>query len=122
MKARQTFPLLLLLTASLAPLLASAGEPVSACVSLGNNQEIVRAGNGEQFYLRDGEAHYRVGFRSSCDSITITPTVEISTNGEVGQLCPQGTKVKTKRDTCRVHSVEQITAEEFTRRRNLSKR
>ncbi|WAC64089.1 hypothetical protein OVA13_04730 [Pseudoxanthomonas sp. SL93] len=122
MNARQTLPVLLMLTASAAPLLAWAGEPVSACVSLGNDQEIVRAGNGDQFYLRDGQAHYRVAFRNSCDSITITPTVEISTNGQVGQLCPRDTKVKTKRDICRVQSIEQITAEEFTRKRNLARR
>jgi hypothetical protein len=111
----------LLFVSSLAPLAAQAGEPVTACVSLGNDQEIIRAGGGEQFYLRDGQSHYRVAFRNSCAAITMTPTVEISTNGQVGQLCPQDTKVMTKRGNCRVSAVEQITADEFAARKRRAR-
>ncbi|WFC43703.1 hypothetical protein [Pseudoxanthomonas sp. SE1] len=111
----------LLFVAGLAPLAAQAGEPVTACVSLGNDQEIIRAGSGEQFYLRDGQSHYRVAFRNSCAAITMTPTVEISTNGQLGQLCPQDTEVMTKRGNCRVSAVEQITADEFAARKRRAR-
>ncbi len=121
MKALHATPFLLL-CAGLLPLAASAGESVTQCVSLGNSQEIVRSAGGQQFFLKDGDSHYRVGFAHSCDSIMTTPSVEISTNGEVNQLCPEGTKVKTKRDSCRVEAVETISAEEFDRRKKRASR
>lgn len=112
----------LLLCAALSPALASANEPVNQCVALGGEQEVVRNAGGQQIFLRDGQSHYRIGFSKTCDSIVTTPSIEISANGEANQLCPQGTQVRTKRDTCRVDAVESISAEEFARRKKRASR
>ena len=94
---------LLAAAASFAPAaFAAKGEPVTDCVDLGDDQEIVRAGGGQQFFLRNGNEHYRVSFQHSCDSILTTPRVDISTQGQANRLCAADTRVKTKRDTCRV--------------------
>lgn len=122
MNSRRPTPLLLALTLAVAPIAAFAGEAVTDCVDLGDDQEIVRAGGGQQFFLRNGNEHYRVSFQHSCDSILTTPRVDISTQGQANRLCAADTRVKTKRDTCRVASVETMTAEEFATRKKRASR
>lgn len=122
MNSRRPTPLLLALALAIAPVAAFAGEAVTDCVDLGNDQEIVRAAGGQQFFLRNGSDHYRVAFQHSCDSIMLTPKVDISTDGQANRLCATGTRVKTSRDTCRVASVETMTPEEFAKRKKRSAR
>ena len=104
---------------------ASAKEDASlltACVDLGSNQEIVRNGSPGKFLLRDGDAHYLVDLRGTCSSITTSPTLTISTDGTVNRLCPEGSKVKTKRDICGVESVRSIDPDEFADRSKRASR
>lgn len=115
-------PLLLALALAIAPLAAFAGQTITGCVDLGDDQEIVRAAGGQQFFLRNGGDHYRVEFQHSCDSILLTPRIDISTKDQTNRLCATDTRVKTSRDTCRVASVETITAEEFAKRKKRASR
>ena len=101
---------------------ASASESATECVDLGSDQEIVRAGSGQQIFLRDGQAHYRISFARACDSIQLTPSIKISTDGQDNRLCPSGTKVRTKQANCAVDAVELISAEEFAKRKKRSSR
>jgi hypothetical protein len=100
---------------------AEQGTPIADCVSLGGQQEIVRAGGANRFFLKDGDRHYGVAFRRSCDSIATTSKVEISTGDEVNRLCPQDTRVKTDGDICEVSEIQQISAEEFSRRKKRAR-
>jgi hypothetical protein len=101
---------------------AESDAPLTDCVSLGKQQQIVRAGGNSQFFLKDGENHYNVAFRRSCDSILRTSKLEISTAGEVDRLCPQGTQVKTDDGVCEVSQIQPIDAEEFARRKARASR
>lgn len=101
---------------------AEQGTPLTDCVTLGNQQEIVRTGGGgDRFFLKDGDNHYRVAFRRSCGSISTTSKVEISTAGEANRLCPQDTRVETDRDVCEVSEIQPITADEFARRQKRAR-
>ncbi|MEL1264520.1 hypothetical protein [Pseudoxanthomonas putridarboris] len=124
MNSRRPAPFLLALALAFAaaPMAAAAGEAITDCVDLGNDQEIVRAAGGQQFFLRNGSDHYRVAFQQSCSSITTTSRIDISTEGQANRLCADDTRVQTNRDTCRVASVETISAEEFTKRKKRSRR
>jgi len=119
MKSRHLSTLALL---AFAPLLAMAGEPVTDCVELGSSQEIVRAAGGDQIFLRDGQSHYRLGFARNCDAVMMTPTIQISADGQLDRLCPAGTKVRTKTSTCDVSVVETISPEEFAKRKQRARR
>jgi len=101
---------------------ASASESATECVDLGSNQEILRAGSGQQIFLRDGQTHYRIGFARTCDSIQTTSSLTISTDGQENRLCPSGTKVRTKEANCAVNAVEVISAEEFAKRKKRGSR
>ncbi|WP_372013658.1 hypothetical protein [Pseudoxanthomonas sp. 10H] len=83
------------------------------CVDLSANQEIVRGGGAQSMLLRDGDSHYRVGFRGDCSSLSTASSIEIDTDGTTNRLCPKGTRVKTNRSTCSVGKVESIDAEQF---------
>ena len=122
MNSRRPTRLLLAMALAMAPIAAFAGDAITECVDLGDDQEIVRAGGGQQFFLRNGSDHYRVSFQHSCDSILTTPRVDISTQGQANRLCAADTRVKTKRDTCRVASVESMTADEFAVRKKRASR
>ncbi|MCR6627575.1 MAG: hypothetical protein NVV67_15255 [Pseudoxanthomonas sp.] len=122
MNSRRPTPLLFALALAIVPSAAFAGDSVTGCIDLGNDQEIVRAAGGQQFFLRNGSDHYRVTFQHSCDSILMTPRIDIRTGGQANRLCAADTRVKTTRDTCRVASVETMTAEEFAKRKKRSAR
>lgn len=100
---------------------AGQDTPLTDCVALGSQQEIVRAGGGDRFFLKDGDNYHRVAFRHSCGSISTTSKVEISTAGEVNRLCPQDTKIETDRDICEVGQVQQISADEFAQRKKRAR-
>lgn len=122
MTSRLPTHLLFALVLAIAPSAAFAGEAIAGCVDLGNDQEIVRATGGQQFFLRNGSDHYRVAFQGSCDSIMVTRRIDISTGGQANRLCAADTRVKTARDTCRVASVETMTVEEFAKRKKRAAR
>lgn len=98
---------------------AAENTQLTDCVDLGSNQEIVRSGGAQSMLLRDGDAHYLVGFRGDCGSVAIASSIKFSTDRVANRLCPTGTKVKTNRSSCNVGKVELIDAEQFA---NLKKR
>ncbi|KAF1722731.1 hypothetical protein SAMN06296416_101615 [Pseudoxanthomonas wuyuanensis] len=101
---------------------AADGTELAECVALGNHQQIVRAGSSEQFYLKDGDNHYRIGLGRGCGSLAIASKIELSTDGNANRLCPSGSKVKTNREICRVDQVTTISAEDFARRQARANR
>ena len=111
---------LLILTAGGA--MAADGPALADCVDLGGNQQIVRAGNGDQFFLKDGDNHYRIGLGRGCGGLAVASRIELSTDGTVNRLCPSGSKVKTNREICPVNQVSTISAEEFKRRQARANR
>ncbi|GAB3504869.1 hypothetical protein MNQ95_14485 [Pseudoxanthomonas daejeonensis] len=96
---------------------AAESTSITDCVDLSTNQEIVRGGGAQNMLLRDGDAHYLVGFRGDCSSLATATSIEISTDGAANRLCPKGSKVKTNRSTCSVGKVESLEAEEFASRK-----
>jgi len=112
----------LLLAGSAFSAAAAEKAPISQCVDLGKNQEIVRSGGGQNFLLRDGDAHYLVTFRDGCSSLATTPSLSIVTGESSNRLCPEGTVVKTKRDNCTVAKVETIGADEYASRKRRASR
>ena len=111
-----------LLALALAPPLVMAGEPVADCVALGDNQEIIRAGGGNYILLRDDQAHYRLEFARNCGSVTRTPTIKISADGQPDKLCPSNTTVQTHTSTCAVKTVELVSAEDFAKGKRRARR
>jgi hypothetical protein len=101
---------------------AAENTQLTDCVDLGSNQEIVRSGGAQSMLLRDGDAHYLVGFRGDCGSLATASSIEIDTDGTANRLCPKGTKVKTRRSVCNVAKVEVIDAEQFASRKRRSSR
>jgi hypothetical protein len=92
---------------------AAGNPPLTDCVDLGANQEIVRSGGSQSMLLRDGDAHYLVGFRGDCGALSTATSIEIRTDGTANRLCPKGTTVVTNRSNCSVSRVESIDADEF---------
>jgi hypothetical protein len=92
---------------------AADNNTLTDCVDLSPSQEIVRSGGAQSMLLRDGDAHYLVGFRGNCGSLATSSSIEIGTDGTANRLCPKGTKVKTKRSICSVDTVEVIDADQF---------
>lgn len=106
----------------MSPLLAMAGEPLSNCVELGNDQQIIRAGGGDQIFLRDGQSHYRLEFARNCDAVMMTSNIKINSDGQPNRLCPVGTRVRAGTSTCSVETIELISSEEFAKHRQRARR
>jgi len=69
---------------------------------------------GSQYLLvKDGEAHYRVGFGGNCSAISLSTQVRIRTGDQDNRLCPSGTRVLSKRDSCTVRSVVLISGDDY---------
>ena len=95
---------------------ASAAEPtpVEGCVELSQSHQGMRYGS-KYLLVKDGDAHYRVGFGKSCSALSLASSFEIETDGQANQLCATGTVVESKRGSCDVRTVEQIDADTFNR-------
>jgi hypothetical protein len=80
---------------------ASANENTSLlphCVDLGPDRDIVRNGSTSSFTLRDGDTHYLVALRVTCNSMRPARSVSVRADGVDGRLCPSGTRVQTRHD------------------------
>lgn len=108
------FPALFLSALAAAPVQAAPGDALTECVELASDHQATRFGS-QYLLIRSDDAHYRLGFGGACDAIALTANVQVSTSGTSNRLCPTGTHVETKRDTCKVRSVEEIRADEFER-------
>ncbi|WP_312238188.1 hypothetical protein [Stenotrophomonas sp.] len=115
----KTLSLLSLLVAACTAVAAHAAEPApaAACITLGADQQIVRANANSDVLLRNGDQHYLVRFTSSCTSAALSPTLEFVTHDRAGELCSGGvSSLRTKSQTCAVSAVESISAKEFATR------
>lgn len=104
-----------LLVAAAAPAHAKQTPALGECVTLSDAHHASRAADNSQLLLKDGDAYYRVDFGSQCQAIARHSVVHLETNGHRNQLCPQGSQVRAKRDTCKVQSVEPIRQVEYQR-------
>jgi hypothetical protein len=95
---------------------AAAPEAIDGCVDLGADRTLRH--NGAQFlYVRDGEQHYRFGFRDGrCNAMTMTSKLKIATDGKENRVCPGTARLKAKGLTCLVTVAETISAEDYERR------
>ena len=94
-------------------------QPLPDCVELSSDYQVARFGS-QYLMVKDGDAHYRIGFGGSgCSAITLSSSVEIATDGKNNWLCPVASKVKTKRDSCDARGVlrvDEIEYEKYARR------
>ena len=111
-----------LLAGSLLPAAASNASALPDCVSLSPTHQGTRAADNAQLLLKDGDAHYRVGFNGACDAIARSSRITLETNGEANLLCPQGTTVRAANARCSARSVELIEADVYERRARMNRR
>ncbi|WNH51972.1 hypothetical protein [Stenotrophomonas oahuensis] len=96
------------------PAPAAAG---SDCITLSDDQQLVRRGADNTILLRNGSDHYIVHFTHSCSSARVSRKLDFVTRGNEGQLCgARASKLRTDKDSCDVASLEPITAEAFATR------
>ena len=95
----------------------AAGTPSpddTSCITLADEHKAKKIGP-ETLLVSDGQNHLRLDFGSYCNAISHSSSVRISTNGQSNVVCAKGTTVNSKRDSCSVHSISRISAEEFKR-------
>jgi hypothetical protein len=111
-----TFGLILLGVSVAGTALASAGEPVQECVDLTPERSLRH--NGAQFlYVRDGEEHYRLSFRDGrCNVMTMTSKLDLVTGEAENRVCPEGSRVKARGQSCRVTGIERISEQDYARK------
>ena len=117
MNQRSTTVGLILLGLSVAgPTLASVGEPVQDCIELTPERSLRH--NGAQFlYVRDGADHYRLSFRDGrCNAMTMTSKLDLVTGEAENRVCPEGSRVKARGQTCRVTGIERISEDDYARK------
>lgn len=98
-----------------APAHAKQTPTLGECITLSDAHRAVRADDNSQLLVKDGDAHYRVDFGGQCQAIARHSVVHLETNGNRNQLCPQGSQVRAKRDTCKVESIEPIRQVDYQR-------
>lgn len=115
------FAALVLSTAALIAPAARAADTPSAsagdsCIALSEDQQIVRAGADRDVLLRNGDQHYRVVFKASCNGAVTSRRLAFETQGESNQLCAGSRSVlKTDRASCTVERIEPLEAATFQR-------
>lgn len=86
----------------------------SDCVDLGADHGAFRYGN-QALLVSDGDAHYKLSFGATgCDALMTSATVDIDTNGQSNRLCPEGSRVVGRTQSCAVHGVKRLTPDEYT--------
>ena len=103
------------LLAAALPAAASSAAPLEECVQLSDAHRGTRANGNRQLLLRDGDAHYRVSFGRTCETLARSSRIYIATDGEHNRLCPASTTVSAKNSRCQVESVEVIDARTWSR-------
>lgn len=94
---------------------ANDGEPLERCVQLSDEHRGASVERGSQLLLKDGRSHYRVSFEGRCATLARARSVFIGTGGEHNRLCPQGTTVSAREDSCSASMVELIDAATYDR-------
>jgi len=120
--SRSRFPIAFILLAACATAADAKdrSQPLTDCVELSPDYQVARFGS-QYLMVKDGDAHYRIGFGGSgCSAITLSSSVKIATDGKDNQLCPAASKIKTKGNSCdarEVLRVDEIEYEKYARRR-----
>ena len=91
---------------------ADRKQPLSDCVDLAPERQMARFGS-QYLLVKDGQAHYRVGFGGDCSAISLSTQIWIRTGDQDNRLCPSGTRVLSKRDSCTVRSVVPISRDDY---------
>src|SRR5690606_36857168 len=74
------------LLAAALPGAASSAAPLEECVQLSEAHRGTRANGNRQLLLRDDEAHYRVSFGRTCETLARSSRIFIATDGEHNRL------------------------------------
>ena len=91
---------------------ANDNEPLADCVDLSAASEMARFGS-QYLLVKDGDAHYRIGFGGGCSAIALSTNVKIVTDGQANRLCPKGTRVAVKKDSCAAREVLRVDEREY---------
>jgi hypothetical protein len=99
---------------ALQPAAHAAGrtQALGDCVELSPAHEMARFGS-QYLLVKDGDAHYRLGFGGNCSAIAQSTRVELRTQGQAGRLCPAGTQVVARVGNCTVRSVSLISQDQY---------
>jgi len=92
---------------------SSHHQPLPGCVDLGPDRQMTRFGS-QYLLVKDGDAHYRIGFNGSCSAISLSTKVQLRTGDQDNRLCPSGTRVLTRQDSCMAQGVVVIDEEEYS--------
>lgn len=117
-KLKSTLILVALLGFATAAHARQENEKLADCVDLPADYQASRFGS-QYLLVKDGDNYYRLGFNGSCSAISLSSSVKISAEGQANRLCPNDTKVSSKRDSCKVREVirvDQNTYEQYTRK------
>lgn len=87
-------------------------EKLADCVDLPADYQAARFGS-QYLLVKDGDNYYRIGFNGSCSAISLSSNVKIATQGQVNRLCPNDTKISTKRDSCSASEVVRVDQDEY---------
>jgi hypothetical protein len=104
-KFKRTIAFAMLCASSMSSAYAgNRNQPLSDCVDLAPGSQMTRFGS-QYLLVKDGDAHYRIGFNGNCSAISLTTQVKLRTGDQDNRLCPSGTRVLTKRDSCTARDV-----------------
>jgi len=92
----------------------SRNQPLSDCVDIAPQRQVARYGS-QYLLVKDGDAHYRIGFGGSCSAISMSTQVQIRTDRQDNRLCPSGTRIITRGDSCTVRTVVLISEDEYAK-------
>lgn len=96
--------------------------PSGDCITLSPSHTGTRTPGNEQLLLKDGDAHYRLGFAGQCGAVARSSVVEVETRGQRNLLCPEGSSVRAGNARCSVRSVERIDAADYERQARRNRR
>ena len=88
------------------------GEKLTECVDLPAHYEAARSGS-QYLVVKDNDDYFRIDLGRSCNAITLSSNVKISTKGEANRICPTGTQVSSKHSRCDAREVIRIDQDEY---------
>lgn len=91
---------------------ARQGEKLADCVDLPAGYEMARFGS-QYLLVKHGQDYYRIGFNGGCSAISLSSKVKITAEGQPDRLCPNATRVTSKRDSCTASEVLRIDADQY---------
>ncbi|HDS1102488.1 MULTISPECIES: hypothetical protein [Stenotrophomonas] len=112
-----------LLSAASAQAADAPAAATTACIQLGSDQQMVRAGVTRDVLLRNGQDHYVVHFQRDCTAAARSRTLSFATEGQQNLLCSDGrSTLRTDTERCAVARVEHIDPASFARKARQRRR